>query len=930
VVLGLQATFRNQIQTSNQMKKVLLPLLFWALGASMAFSQAVSFTNQALLLGSISGSPYRDCAVDMNGDYLDDIVRVVAGAVYIDYQQPDGTFNSVMYPVPTDYPPNWSIVAADIDGNGFTDLLWGNGTRVTFVYFNDTGTAFTATVQPESIFSQRSTFFDIDNDGNLDAFVCHDVGTNRPYRNNNGTLSYDLSLMPTLPVGGNYAIVWVDYDNDGDGDLYITKCRGGAPAADPQRINLLYRNNGDGTFTEVGPAANMNDNNQSWTTVFEDFDNDGWMDAFTVNHSSSDATGGAANKFMKNNGDGTFTNIIATTGIPAGQLNAWNCDAADFNNDGFVDILTEFPFELYRNNGNGTFTGQDLPFNQGGIGDFNNDGFLDVIRGNSLWINSGNTNNWVKIYLEGVISNKNGIGARVEIYGAWGKQIRDIKAGRSFAPGSHLCAHFGLGQAQEIEQIIVRWPSGMVTTLDNATINTTHVLYELGCMLPQSTVTASGPTAICPGGSVQLSAPDGDSYLWSNGETTQTITVTNPGNYNVITWDADDCASVSNNVMITVFTEETPSITLIGPSIFCEGEAVQLQSTIAQSYQWSNGMTGQTITVSEGGNYHVNIESLCTGNGLMSNEITLTMLAAPNVPVSQNMTIGAPGSVILNATGNNLFWYATQTSTEPIGTGNSFETPIVTNQSSFWVESQVSYGGEPEDGGKPDNTGGGGVPSSGGVLFFNVNEPFTLESVKVYVPETSSAGLRTVEVKDANGMIIHSADFVLEVGEHVLDLNFEMPVGNGFTIGCPQNNLFRNSSGVSYPYSIGTVGSIYNSTFGASYYYYYYDWKIKKQSFTCVSERVEVTVTVVGINEMEKLGFRVYPNPVSGVLFVENMNGSGQTECTVFNALGETVFTKTINRIGRNELDLSGLASGFYSLRVKTSESEATTKIVVQ
>jgi len=896
---------------------------------SFGLQSQVTFTNQGSFLGPITGAPYEDQAVDMNGDYLDDVVRVVSGAVVIDYQQTDGSFQSVTYSVPTAYPPNWSIVAADIDGNGFTDMCWGNGSRVTFVYANDQGTGFTAQVMPEYIFSQRSSFFDIDNDGNLDAFVCHDVDTNRPYRNVNGTLTYDLSMFPNLlPVGGNYAVVWVDYDNDGDGDLYVTKCRGGAPATDPQRINILYRNNGDGTFTNVAAAANMNDDNQSWTTVFEDFDNDGDMDAFTVNHSSSDATGGAQNKFMINNGDGTFTNIINSTGIPANNLGAWNLDAADFNNDGFVDILSELTKELYLNNGNNTFTGYDLPFSGGGIGDMNDDGFLDVIRGNSLWINNGNDNNYIKINLEGIISNKNGIGARVEIYGDFGKQIRDVRAGRSFAPGSHLCAHFGIGQSTQVTQVVVKWPSGMVTVLENPEINSSHVMYEVGCMLPASQIAAVGNTALCPGQTVQLTAPEGfTAYSWSNGMTSQDVTVSEPGNYSVILWDNDECASISNTINVSMYEESTPGISLAGPNVFCEGETVILTSTIGQDYQWSNGMSGQSITVGESGDYFVNVASLCSGTPLVSNTINLTMLPASDLPVAQDIQIGTTGSVTLTATGDNLLWYDAPNATIPVGSGNSFETPVVSTTATYYVESQAIYGGELEDGGKPNNEGNGGIPSTGGVLRFNADEDFTLLSVRVYVPETSTAGLRTVEVKDANGVVLHTADFNLEVGEHVLELNFDIAAGDNLSIGCPQNNLFRNSGGVTYPYAIGSVGSIFDSTFGTQYYYYFYDWKTQKTSFACPSQRVPVSVNVVGVEEQLADAISVFPNPTNGIVFVTNAS-PGISQLQVTNALGEVVWTGSLNKQGTTEVDLSALASGVYSLQMIDGTNTLNKRIV--
>jgi hypothetical protein len=451
------------------MKKIILFSI--AIISSASLMAQVSFTNQGALLGNFDDSS--EVAVDMNGDYLDDYVRVSSAGVGIDYQQPDGSFISVFQTTPIQNIPNWSVAAGDLTGNGFNDLVLGNGNRVSFLFANADGTAHTEdSSHNEYIFSQRSTMADIDNDGDLDTFVCHDVDLSHPYRNDGtGNMVLDQTLIQTIDAPGNYAAIWVDYDNDGDIDMYLTKCRGGASPGDPFRDNAMYTNNGDGTFTENGQDINMRDNAQSWATVFEDFDNDGDMDAFIVNHDFQ-------NRFMLNDGTGMFTDIIATTGIDPNDLGAWENQSGDFNNDGFVDIFSEMSRELYINNGDLTFTGQNLPFDEGAIGDMNNDGFLDVVNDGNLYLNDGNSNNWVKIGLEGVQSNNNGIGARIELYGDWGMQIREVRSGQGFSHMNSLMAHFGIGQSTTIDEMIIRWPSGIVDYITNPDPNTSHIIVE--------------------------------------------------------------------------------------------------------------------------------------------------------------------------------------------------------------------------------------------------------------------------------------------------------------------------------------------------------------------------------------------------------------------------------------------------------------------
>jgi ASPIC and UnbV/Secretion system C-terminal sorting domain/FG-GAP-like repeat/Ig-like domain CHU_C associated len=889
-----------------------------AIALTASFSQAqVSFTANGTILQPIVGSPYSDCAVDMNDDGLDDVVRVTSGAIYIDYQQPDGTFLPFHQDMTIVNVPSWSICAADIDGNGYTDLLFGNGSALSFVYASNDGTSFVEMAQPEYIFSQRTTFNDIDNDGNLDAFVCHDVAQSRPYRNVGGVLSFDNSLIQTLAVGGNYAAIWVDYDNDWDSDLYITKCRGGAADGDPQRINLLYRNNADGTFTSVGPEANMDDGDQSWATTFEDFDNDGDYDAFTVNHLW-------ANRFNINNGDGTFTDIIGTTGINPAYLGAWNCDAVDFDNNGFIDIFSQMPAEMEWNNGNNTFTEGQLAFSTGGLGDFNNDGFMDVTRGSTIYYNNGNQNHWVKFDLEGINSTKQGIGARIEIHGSWGVQVREVRAGESFAPASTLIQHFGLGAEQTIDYALIKWPSGMITTIDNPAVDQLHTVLEAGCMNAPVAITANGPTQICEGQTVTLSAPAGATYLWSNGATTQTIDATSEGTYNVIVFDELSCASASNNINVNFITQEAPVVTLLGEETLCEGGTAVLSSTIGNNYQWSNGQTGQAIEVSQAGTYSVTIEGSCSGSFLTSNEISVAVLNAPE-PIANDVTIGAPGSAILTALGNNLNWYASSTSTDVLASGSTFSTPTVDTQASYWVDATTVYGGQQEFGGRQNNEGAGGPPSTGGRLFFNATEPFTLEQVTVYLPAESTPGLRTVQLFDNGGNVINEMVLDLPYGQSTIDLNFDIPVGTGYQLGCLENGLYRNGPGEVFPYAIGTVGSIYSSTF-TGYYYYFYNWKVRKPSFSCTSDRVEVTATVVGVNEVENpAGLSIYPNPAKDHVVISAQKTIAGADLKIMSAEGKLVQRQNVSfSNGSNAIvDLNGLAAGVYTL-VLTKENQTS------
>jgi len=420
---------------------------------------AVCFTQQ-----SVSTSGSNRAVVDMNGDFLDDIVSVTSTNVNILYQQTDGTFNTVNIATSqADYTSSWSLAAADYNRDGYTDLLYGGNQGVTFMKSDGTGSGFTETSGSEYVFSQRSNFIDINNDGHLDAFVCHDVDANVFYINDgNGNLSFNQGPLGT--VRGNYGSVWIDYDNDRDMDMFIAKCGGGP-------INQMFTNNGDGTYTDTAPAQGLDDTIQTWSSAWGDYDNDGDMDAY-IGASSG------VSKLLRNDGNGVFVDVTSASGVLSlTSTGIENC-TYDLDNDGNLDIISHG--NVLIGNGDMTFTLESGKLNgsNGSFGDLNNDGFIDGFNTGTISMNDGNANNWVTINTVGVQSNINGIGARVEVYttntaSETVKRIRDVRSGEGFRYMSTLNTHFGLGTDAAIDQIVIYWPSGIVDTYYDPNINTT-------------------------------------------------------------------------------------------------------------------------------------------------------------------------------------------------------------------------------------------------------------------------------------------------------------------------------------------------------------------------------------------------------------------------------------------------------------------------
>ena len=422
--------------------------------------QSVSFTLQPI---ATAGSPM--CVVDMNNDQLDDVVATTATNININHQQQGGGFVATnITTAPADHVASWSIAAGDFDSNGWNDLLYGGGDGVTFMKANATGTAFAEVSYPQYVFSQRTNFVDINTDGHLDAFVCHDIDANVYYMND-GTGNLVFNQGGLGDWGGNYGSIWIDHDNDHDMDLFIAKC-----GSDP--IDQLHRNNGNGTFTPIGPAFNLNDQGQSWSAAWGDYDNDGDMDVM-----SGDGSGGG-HRLMRNDGN-TFTDVSAGSGFDLLQGSSIEYTTHDFNNDGLLDVLCANS-TIMMSNGNMTFTPNVVSVTEGPIGDLNDDGYLDVV---SVWqgmisMNDGGTNHYLRINTVGTQSNRNGIGARVVCTSALGTQIRDVKSGDGFAYMSSLMTHFGLGADTQVDEVTVYWPSGEISTVTNPAIDGVLTIVE--------------------------------------------------------------------------------------------------------------------------------------------------------------------------------------------------------------------------------------------------------------------------------------------------------------------------------------------------------------------------------------------------------------------------------------------------------------------
>ena len=416
-------------------------------------------------------------------------------------------------------------LAADYDNDGDTDLYLTNFGKNQLYRNNGDGTFTDVTSHAgvgDGSWSVSASFGDFNLDGYLDLYVAnyldyqletahacflegvhiycgpHEYPGARDtlYRNNgNGTFT-DVTARVGLHNGGKgLGTLFTDYNSDGYPDVFV---------ANDAVPDFLYRNNGDGTFTDVAITAGVAYNSEGRATASMgiatgDYDNDGLPDLFVTNFSLE------INSLFHNDSDGFYTMTTFETGLadPSFSQLGFGTQFLDADNDGTLELFIAnghvwdnvskiTPSLSYKQQGQifgniGTGQYRDLSETAGSFfkrpvvgrgvatGDYNNDGAVDILvtccgEAPALLRNDSQAdirrNNWVKIRLVGTESNRDGIGAKVRVQTDKNTQFKEATCGGSYASGSALTLHFGIGTQEMIQSIKVKWQSGRSQTVD--------------------------------------------------------------------------------------------------------------------------------------------------------------------------------------------------------------------------------------------------------------------------------------------------------------------------------------------------------------------------------------------------------------------------------------------------------------------------------
>ncbi len=481
----------------------------------------------------------------VNGTTLEGFPQGKEPTSHLYHNNRDGTFTDVTRKAGVAL-TGWGqgVCAGDYDNDGWTDLyvtFWGHSV---LLHNNGDGT-FTDITKKAGLWHEDArwetgcAFVDYDRDGRVDLFVSQYVdldldktpvpgssnncmwkgipvmcgprglkGTHSELYHNNGDGTFaDVTEKSGVGKTGAYycfTALTGDFDNDGWPDIFV---------ACDSTPSLLFHNNHDGTFSEIGVSAGVafNEDGREQAGMGAhamDYDGDGYLDIIRTNFSDDTPT------LYHNNGDGTFTDVTEQAGLGSNtQLLGWGAAFVDVDNDGWPDIFmanghvypevdgkgfrTSFRERkaLFLNQRNGRFKdisqnsgpGILAQFNSHGVAtaDFDNDGAVEILVNNShdppsLLKNLGKHQNWIIVKLIGTKSNRDAIGARVTVRANGHQQAQEVRSGGGYDSQSDFRLHFGLGSAGRVQLLEIRWPSGLNEKLENVSANQILTVREGG------------------------------------------------------------------------------------------------------------------------------------------------------------------------------------------------------------------------------------------------------------------------------------------------------------------------------------------------------------------------------------------------------------------------------------------------------------------
>ena len=819
---------------------------------------------------------------------------------------------------------HWNWVDIDNDGDadgcltsaeGFIELYEQTG-DMEFELVTETGIINTT----EEVYS--NSWGDVNGDGYLDCYIAVyemllDEYDERNYLYlNNGDWTFT-EMGDTNPANDGYNMsfmgTFMDYDNDNDPDIFVNNDR-------LDSFNHLYRNDG-GTFTDVSTDAGIEEDFYAMSNTIADYNNDGFLDIFMSNNPEG-------SRLMKNQNGNAFVDASDASNLFV-EAFGWAGNFFDFDNDGDLDFhFCSMPFwtltgqnELHKNDGTGVFTNvtaaagmdnQPSTTYASAVADFNNDGALDLVVYNEapfglqVWMNTADPGNWLEIKPISELSDTDAIGTRLECYAGGSYQMRYTMCGENFLGQNSDYVHFGLGEYNLVDSLVVTWRSGITNTYYNLPSGTSMDVVDVDVF--DFAITGPSSYQFCDGDSVVLYTSHAGDVLWSNGETAPTLTVEASGSYYAQLPVGDGLYVSSDSVVVNVWA--SPTLDLSTTLAVCpwDSSTVTLQPVEPEATVfWSEGdLDGWLDGVVPPGNYVYTLSLVgnpCTITGTL--DIPSVASLYTNVFTSDVSCYGeANGSATIELggfPGADVNWFGVDPTTLPAGTytpfvfgnlgcGTTLEV-VIDQPEPLTPEAQatdaVCFG---------EATGSATVNCSGGVPDYT----FDWQGAD---PENLTAGAYTVIATDANGCQAEAECTVEEPLELDLDLITTGTVNN-------QVEVLALATGGTSPYTISWDNGS----------------EILEGELVLLDDLLTYEVTVSDANGCTlNLSYTnvddlphdhtawFYPNPSTGLVYLRGLATSGTWVVTAID--GKQIRSGALQTF-RQALHLEDLPAGVYIMQL--------------
>ncbi|MDA7836088.1 CRTAC1 family protein [Salibacteraceae bacterium] len=569
-------------------------------------------------------------ALDFNNDGWDDITLTTwqDDGVHF-YENHFGNFTEVS-PISTSLHGQYYSVWIDYNNDGSKELFVVSESGGMQVFSkNAAGTYAEVTSMVglsglNGVARRGGVFGDFNNDGLLDFYLCAYslAHQNTMFFQDTNNVFQDVTSIAGTANGfkRSFHAVIIDYNNDGLLDMYI--------ANDFHDGNTLYKNNGDSTFTDVSAQSGAYVQLDAMGLALGDYDGDLDLDIHITDR-------GQDSKLLRNNNDGTFTEVGTSMGVDFVNGFGWGNNFFDADQDGDEDlyVTTEYepinnllPSALFINNGSAPFSSFSFPGDSlfafcNTIGDFNKDRLTDIAvlcswnMQSIIWENNSQiSNSSLSLRFEGCESNKDAIGTTFRAYNGGSARLFSIHGSQSYMGQNSNEKIVPLIGSNLLDSLIIYWPSGQQTSHYNLQSNQTLIISECSSPRPLPTILAphfdSSGLTICGDDSILLTLNGHyPNIAWSNGETTDSIYVNSAGSYTVTVTNQFGVSAASSP--ISIIEREYPAYTIESEiaSCFTDGSIhlIPADSNALYSYQWSNQSSSDSLGHLNPGVYYVTI-----------------------------------------------------------------------------------------------------------------------------------------------------------------------------------------------------------------------------------------------------------------------------------------------------------------------------------